>query len=283
MQTFLLTLRYHGAAFAGWQRQDGFDTVQERVERAVTTLCGEHLDVHGAGRTDAGVHALGQCAHVRFPSGGRRWQAERLLTALNGNLPREVAVIAVREVAHEFHARFSAVGKRYLYRIRTGRIRPVHGVDLFHWVRRSLDLQAMRRAAAELVGRRDFAAFANNPGYERTRGTVRTVRHLHLIRRPWGLDLVVQGDGFLYNQVRNFAGTLIDVGTGRTPAARVAAIVESRDRREAGPTAPAQGLYMARVLYPKEILRPVVSTDGPRHVGPPGGSDPEGLGGASSP
>jgi len=254
VQTVLLTLRYHGAAFAGWQRQDGFDTVQARVEAALSTLFGEHLDVHGAGRTDAGVHALGQCAHARLPAGAARWEPTRLRAALNGNLPAAVAVVGVREVPHSFHARFSAAGKRYLYRMVVGRVRPVHGRDLVHWVRRPLKLDAMRRAARHIVGRKDFAAFANNPGYERTRGTVRTVRHLHLLQRPWGLDLVIQGDGFLYNQVRNIAGTLIDVGTGRTTADGVAEILAAADRRRAGPTAPAQGLYMARVLYPKEVL-----------------------------
>jgi len=251
VRTYLLTITYKGSRYAGWQRQDGFDTVQECLERAFQVLLGETVVVHGAGRTDAGVHALRQAAHVRVP---RSFDPEELVQALNGNLPRDIAVRAAREVPAGFHARFSAIGKRYLYRFVVGRIRPVLGTDLFHWVKRPLDIEAMRRAAGFLRGEHDFASFASNPGYDRTHGTVRHVHHVHVIRRSHGVDLVVQGNGFLYNMVRAIAGTLQQVGLGKHPAEHVASVLAARDRSQAGMTAPPEGLYLVRVLYRRKDL-----------------------------
>jgi tRNA pseudouridine38-40 synthase len=244
--TCLLTIAYDGTRYCGWQRQAGQDSVQQRLEQACATIFGADVAVEGAGRTDAGVHALAQAAHVVLP---RPFPLAQLGPALNANLPDTIAVRTVRSVPDGFHARFHAIGKRYVYRCVCSRVRPALGRDYFHWVRRPLDLPAMRRAGALLVGRHDFAAFASNPGYERKRGTVRTVQHLHLRRRPWGFDLAVQGNGFLYNMVRAIAGTLIDVGSGRLSVADVAGILRSRDRRQGGPVAPACGLYLMRVLY----------------------------------
>lgn len=251
MQSFLLTLAYDGASFAGWQRQDGFDTVQQRLEEAFEVLAGEPVTVHGAGRTDAGVHALGQCAHVRLPAEKAHLD---LVPALNGNLPRDIAVHSAVRVPASFHARFSARAKRYLYRFVDARVRPVIARGHYHWLRRPVDIGAMREAARHLIGRHDFASFANNPGYPLRRGTVRTVHHLHLMRRPFGLDLVIQGDGFLYNMVRAIAGTLRDVGWGKCSPAAVSEILQARDRSRAGVTLEPGGLYLARVLYPAGAL-----------------------------
>jgi tRNA pseudouridine38-40 synthase len=248
--TCLLTFAYDGKSYRGWQRQAGEDTVQQRLEGAFAAIFAVPVAVEGAGRTDAGVHAFGQTAHAVLP---RAFPLDRLVPALNANLPDTIAVRAVRGVPDGFHARFHAVGKRYVYRCVATRVRPAIGRDHFHWVRRSLDLGPMRAAGALLLGRHDFAAFASNPGYVRKRGTVRTLQHLHLRRRPWGFDLAVQGDGFLYNMVRAIAGTLIDVGTGRLGIADVAAILHSRDRRQGGPVAPACGLYLLRVIYAADL------------------------------
>lgn len=253
MQSYLLTLAYDGTSYAGWQRQDGFETVQQRLEEAFEILMAEPVTVHGAGRTDAGVHALGQCAHVRLPD--ERAHID-LVPALNGNLPRDIAVQSVARVPASFHARFSASGKRYLYRFVDARVRPVIARGHYHWLRRPVDLLAMRLAARHLVGRQDFASFASNPGYQRQRGTVRTIRHVHVMRRPFGLDLVIQGDGFLYNMVRAIAGTLRDVGWGKYPPDRVLEILAAKDRSAAGPTLEPGGLYLATVLYPKTAVTP---------------------------
>ena len=254
MQSYLLTIAYDGSAYAGWQRQDGFDTVQQKLEDAFQILVGEPITVHGAGRTDAGVHAIRQGAHARLP---RHWSPENLLCALNGNLPRDIAVSLVREVPASFHARFSARGKRYFYRFVVSEVRPVLALGYCHWVRRPLDVMAMREAAHQLVGRHDFASFASNPGYSRKRGTVRRIDHLPVVRRPFGVDIVVQGEGFLYNMVRAIAGTLRDVGFGKYPPVHVGEILRARDRRLAGATMEPSGLYLLRVLYPPDVLKPL--------------------------
>ena len=163
-------------------------------------------------------------------------------------------MVSACEVPAGFHARFSARGKRYAYRYVVDHIRPVLGRVLGHWVKRPLDVVAMRQAARFLRGEHDFASFASNPGYERTRGTVRRLDHVHLIRRAHGVDLVVQGSGFLYNQVRAIAGTLQQVGLGKYPAEHVRTILAAKDRSLAGMTAPACGLYLVRVLYRDEVL-----------------------------
>lgn len=247
-----MTIAYDGTRYAGWQRQTGEDTVQERLEAAMRTIFGAHVAVEGAGRTDAGVHALAQAAHAVLP---REFELRDLAMAMNGNLPPDISVRAVRIAPRGFHARFCATGKRYVYRCVVDRIRPAVGAGYFHWVRRpALDLQAMRRAARHLVGTHDFASFATNPGYLRKHGTVRTIHHLHLVERPWGFDLVVQGSGFLYNMVRAITGTLLMVGYGGLQVDEVAQIRDQRDRRVAGPNAPAQGLYLLRVLYPDVLV-----------------------------
>ncbi len=258
MSTCLLKIAYDGTHYSGWQRQLGEATVQQRLEEALVTIFGTRVVVEGAGRTDAGVHAFGQCAHVVLP---RPFPVAQLVPALNGNLPDDIAVRSARAAPDGFHARFCAIGKRYAYRCVTSRIRPAVGRGYYHWVKRPLDLDAMREGAKFLVGKHDFAAFATNPGYERKRGTVRTIQSLRIARRTWGFDLVVQGDGFLYNMVRAISGTMIDVGTGRLSPQNVGEILASCDRREAGPTAPACGLYLLRVLYPDPLTPAVACAD----------------------
>jgi tRNA pseudouridine38-40 synthase len=248
--TYLLTIAYHGTHFHGWQQQDGFRSVQAELTRAFAALDCPGVHVEGAGRTDAGVHAIGQCAHVVL---AREWVPERLLLALNTQLPDDVAVQRVQKAPDGFHARFHARGKRYAYRCHCAPVRPAIGRDLYHWLRRPVDLAAMRAAAQCLVGRHDFASFASNPGYPRKRGTTRAMHRVHLRRQPSGFDFVVQGGGFLYNMVRNLVGSLLEVGYGKRPPAWIAEVLAARDRRAAGPTAPPHGLYLMRVLYAADL------------------------------
>ncbi|MBK8101156.1 MAG: tRNA pseudouridine(38-40) synthase TruA [Planctomycetes bacterium] len=251
MPTYLLTIAYDGLPYAGWQRQAGQDTVQERVERAAVQISGGPIHVEGAGRTDAGVHALAMAAHVVLP---RVWEPGSLRLAMNANLPPDIAVQAVQPAPDGFHARFHAKGKRYVYRVVASPVRPAIARGYYHWVRRAVDLPAMRAAAALLRGRHDFASFATNPGYVRRHGTVRTLQRIHLVQRRHGFDLCVQGDGFLYNMVRTIAGTLLDVGLGRRSPAWVGDVLAAADRRRAGATAPAGGLYLLSVLYEPQLL-----------------------------
>ncbi|MEO6597727.1 MAG: tRNA pseudouridine(38-40) synthase TruA [Planctomycetota bacterium] len=250
MPTFLLTIAYEGTRYVGWQRQANGPTVQEELERALAAIDCPHVHVEGSGRTDAGVHAIGQCAHIVIP---HAFPIERLALALNTHLPDDIAVQAVREAPPGFHARFHTRGKRYAYRCVVSRVRPAIGRNLYHWVRRPVDIGAMQRAAECLRGRHDFAAFSTNPGYPRPRGTVRTLQHVHVMRRAGGFDLVVQGSGFLYNMVRCLLGSLLEVGYGKQPPTWLAEVLASKDRRLAGPTAPPHGLYLLRVLYAKDL------------------------------
>ncbi len=248
--TYLLTIAYHGTAFHGWQQQGTLRTVQQAMVNAFAAIDCPRVHVEGAGRTDAGVHAFGQCAHATIK---RAFPPDRLLMALNSNLPDDVAVQRVQLAPDGFHARFHARGKRYVYRCASARIRPAIGRDLFHWVRRPVDLVAMRTAAQCLVGRHDFASFASSSGYPRQRGTVRALHHVHLLARPAGFDFVVQGGGFLYNMVRNLVGTLLEVGYGNRPPTWFKEVLMARERKAAGPTAPPHGLYLLAVLYAKDL------------------------------
>jgi tRNA pseudouridine38-40 synthase len=248
--TYLLTIAYHGTAFHGWQQQAGFRTVQQELQQALARIDCPAVHVEGAGRTDAGVHAFGQCAHIVLD---RDFPPDRLLLALNANLPDDVAVQRVVRAPDGFHARFHAAGKRYGYRVVSTPVRPAIGRDLYHWVRRPVDLAAMRQAAACLRGRHDFASFASNPGYPRKRGTVRTLHHVHLLARPDGFVFVVQGGGFLYNMVRNLVGSLLEVGFGNRPPGWLAEVLAAQNRGAAGPTAPPQGLFLLRVLYARDL------------------------------
>lgn len=250
LATYLLTIAYDGSRYSGWQWQDNAPSVQQQLLRAFAAIDCPGVKVEGASRTDAGVHAVGQCAHVVLD---RPWREPSLLLALNANLPDDVAVQRVRAAPDGFHARFHARGKRYVYRCLVDRVRPAIGRQYYHWVRRPLDVGAMRTAAQCLVGQHDFAAFATNPGYPRPRGTVRTLHRVHVRGTPHGFDFAVQGSGFLYNMVRTLVGSLLEVGNGNRPEQWLAEVLASRDRRKAGPTLPPNGLYLLKVLYAADL------------------------------
>ncbi len=237
-------LAYDGARFFGWQRQEGFPSVQEAVEDALLSLLGARVRVQGAGRTDTGVHALGQVANFHVAT---RLSDERLLFALNAHLPEGVTARALETCADAFHAQKDARGKRYAYLVRTSRFPPPFGRSRCHWVSDPLDLAAMRSAARHLLGRHDFSALASSGSPRRS--NVRRIRSIHLVARRAWFAIVVQGDGFLYNMMRAIAGTLLEVGRAKRSSDDIPRLLASRDRRGAGPTAPASGLYLVRVLY----------------------------------
>ncbi len=249
MRNVRLLVAYDGARFFGWQRQDGFDSVQQALEEAVLASTGQRATVHGAGRTDTGVHALGQVAHLHIDT---RLTDDRLRHATNAHLPAGVVVREAETCDDQFHARFSAISKRYAYQVVTSRFQPAFGATHAHWLAWPLDVPRMRREARVLVGRHDFAAFGNTGSPRAT--TVRTVQHLRLVARRERLFFVIQGDGFLYNMVRTIAGTLIDVGRGRLEEGACARALASGQRDDAGMTAPAAGLHLVSVQYPERIF-----------------------------
>ncbi len=244
MRNFRLTLSYDGSDFSGWQTQPGFRTVQETLEDSIAKLTGEKVHANASGRTDAGVHAVGQV--VNFFSATEH-TTDVLLRAVNAHLPPDVVVRSVEEVPQAFDANHDALRKLYRYVIHDGPVPdPFLRRYCFH-TRHRLDAEAMRRAAQPLRGRHDFRSFESE--WPNRMSSVRTITHLGLSRLGDWLWLDVEADGFLYNMVRAIAGTLVNVGRGHWPLEQVARILQAQDRREAGPTAPAQGLFLMRVTY----------------------------------
>jgi tRNA pseudouridine38-40 synthase len=245
MRNIRLTIAYDGTDFSGWQTQPGQRTVQETLEHAIGTLTGDKsVRVNASGRTDAGVHAVGQV--VNFPS-TTHIRADKLASAINAHLPDDVVVKDAIDVVPAFDANRDAVRKLYRYVIHDG---TVPDPFLRRWCchsRRPLDAAAMRRAAKPLRGQHDFHSFET--GWPNRASSVRTITHLGVSRVGDWIWIDVEADGFLYNMVRAIAGTLINVGRGYWEEDRVAAILDAEDRRLAGPTAPAQGLFLMRVAY----------------------------------
>jgi tRNA pseudouridine38-40 synthase len=241
-QNYRLTLAYDGTAYGGWQRQPQVMTVQQRLEEALAKIVGTAARVHGSGRTDAGVHARGQVASVRVRT---PLTPAALQRALNANLPADIRVMRLARAAADFHARFSARWKEYRYRIDTGAVAdPFARAYAWHRPGR-LDVAAMRRAARELVGRRDFSALAAKSERE----PVRRVRTVAIRQRGRWLEIVVVADGFLYKMARGLVGALVKVGEGRLSVAQLRAIVAGRRRPAIIETAPARGLCLWRVWY----------------------------------
>lgn len=246
MRTLKLTIQYDGTDYVGWQRQPGGPSIQGLLEEALAPIEGSPVTVQGAGRTDAGVHALGQTASVTLTA---TLPATTLGRALNAVLPRDIRVMDVEDAPAGFHARFSAVAKTYEYRVLTAAIASPFTVRYVWHVGQPLDLGAMRAAAHPLVGHHDFAGFQGAGSV--VSSTERTITDLEWeIGRDAGVAVLrVAADGFLRHMVRNIVGTLVEVGVGRWPPERVAALLASKDRKQGGPTAPPQGLFLVRVAY----------------------------------
>ena len=244
MTVLKLTLEYDGTGFVGWQLQPNGRSVQEELEKGIARLCGEPVRVTGAGRTDAGVHARGQVASLRAP---RELPLKAWTAGLNALLPDDVACIRAEIAPDGFDARRWARGKRYSYAILQTAVRsPLERARAWE-IRRPLDVEAMRRAAPALIGMHDFSALRASDCPART--TLREVRRLEIRERGPRVELIVEATAFLKHMVRNIVGTLVEVGHGRRDAGSLAALLESRDRTRAGPTAPPHGLTLEEVFY----------------------------------
>lgn len=257
MKNILLTIAYDGTGFSGWQRQPNARTVQGELERVLSVLCRQNITINGTSRTDAGVHALGQRASFTgdfgIPADRIAMAANHLLAGRDGihRGAGEIEILEAVEVPLSFHARFDCLGKTYVYRLRFG-VKP----DLFlrdrcYQIPGTLDVEAMRQAAAYIKGTHDFRSFMTWGGKE-MESYVRTVSELQLIREGDELRMEITGDGFLYNMVRIIMGTLVEVGMGRRRPEELPAALQAKDRSRAGHTAPPQGLYLARIYYERE-------------------------------
>jgi tRNA pseudouridine38-40 synthase len=243
---YRLTLEYDGAGLVGWQRQANGLSVQESLETAITRFCGESVGVTGAGRTDSGVHALGQVAHFDL---AKSVPPEVVRNAINFHLrPAAISVLSAQEVPETFDARLSAVERVYRYRILNRRAPPALERGHVWHVKRALDVAAMQEGARHLVGHHDFSSFRDS--LCQARSPVKTLDALTVDRRGEEIEIAARARSFLHHQVRNMVGTLQLVGLGRWRPDDVAQALAARDRRAGGPMAPAEGLYLVAVRYP---------------------------------
>lgn len=254
-RTVQLVLHYDGTHFAGWQRQPSVRTVQGVLEGTLERLCNTHVPVTGAGRTDAGVHARGQAAGVRVTD---RWEPAALRRALNALLPEDVWVVAAHTMRDEFHARYSAVSRRYRYLVGTdAEVRsPFRRRYELAFDRADLDIALLRQCAEQLVGDHRFLAFAVKGTAPPTDDHRCTVTHASWSERAGGLQFDVAANRFLHHMVRFLVGTMLDIASGRRPAADFATLLQAQDNDESSPPAPGHALFLEQVEYPAHLYGP---------------------------
>ena len=241
-----MTVAYDGTRYNGWQIQRSTDnTIQGKISAVLSKMSGSMVEVHGSGRTDAGVHARGQVASFEING---NYTNNEILTYLNRYLPDDIAVLTVEKADSRFHARLSCKQKTYRYRIHTSIIPDVFNRKyVYTYLDKPLEVSKMRKAAAQLVGEHDFKAFCGNPHFKKS--SVRTIFSIDINNDDNGITLDFTGDGFLQNMVRILTGTLIEIGNGNIPADAITGILESKDRQRAGFTAPPQGLTLMGAEY----------------------------------
>jgi tRNA pseudouridine38-40 synthase len=251
LRNIKLTISYDGTDYSGWQRQLQAPTIQGEIERCLTLMSNEKISLHGAGRTDAGVHAYAMVAHFTTSSS---ISLQEILRGINSMLPGAIRILRVDDVDHNFHARYSAKGKCYQYFIYTSKIQPPHLRLYSVHITSKLNLPAIENCLKQLEGTHDFSSFENSGSRDKSistgRGAIRTIYKAELIAKP-PFQLIFQftGDGFLRNMVRNIMGTLLDVGREKISTEKFSVILRAKDRTIAAPTAPAHGLFLKEVIY----------------------------------
>lgn len=243
-QNYRFTIAYDGSRYFGWQRQPDKDTIQGRIEAVIKIMCDKDVELIGAGRTDAGVHAKGMVANAVMDV---EMGTQDICDYLNRYLPDDISIIEVSKASDRFHARYNATGKTYCYTCYDGSAKPVFQRKYVYRLIENPDVDAMRDAAGILLGTHDFKNFSMNPHMKKS--TVRTVDSIEITKKSGFINFVFHGDGFLQNMVRIMVGTLLEVGCGRMDAARVKEALDSDERMKAGPTAPAKGLCLINVDY----------------------------------
>ncbi len=247
LRNYKMTICYDGTRYDGWQKQKNTEnTIQGKLEALLSRMAGREISVHGSGRTDAGVHALGQTANFRMDT---ELSEEALLAAVNGYLPEDIGVTSLRTASDRFHSRLSAVGKVYRYRLYVGSGKPVFDRKYVWQLSEMPDIDKMREAAAFLTGQHDFRAFCGNRHMKKS--TVRRIDGIEIEKSPGGerIDLVFEGNGFLQNMVRILTGTLVECGLGLRDPGEAGRALASGERSLAGQTAPARGLTLMEVKY----------------------------------
>ena len=241
-RNYKFTIAYDGTRFFGWERQPGRDTIQGKLESVLSRLQGSPVELTGAGRTDAGVHARAMVASVRLDV---RRSPEEIRDYMNRYLPDDIAVKEVREASERFHARYKAVGKLYRYTCYDGPVKPVFQRKYVSVLEKRPDVEKMQQAAAYLEGKHDYKSFCGNPRMKKS--TVRVVDKIEITRKGSFIYFDFHGTGFLQNMVRILVGTLLEVGKGKIKPEQIPEILEAKNRQMAGPTAPAQGLCLIKV------------------------------------
>ncbi|MBX7249470.1 MAG: tRNA pseudouridine(38-40) synthase TruA [Caulobacteraceae bacterium] len=245
MPRYRLDIEYDGGPFKGWQSQQNGPSVQDAIERAVERFCGQNVRLAAAGRTDTGVHATGQVAHVDLD---RAWPERTVMEALNAHLvPAPVTILKATQVSEDFHARFSATGRRYLYRILNGRPAPALDRGRVWWIKKRLDVAAMAEAARALTGRHDFTTFRD--AQCQAQSPVKTLDVADITSVGEEVRLTFAARSFLHRQVRSMTGSLVEVGLGRWTVGDLADALAATDRSRCGTVAPAEGLYLTGILY----------------------------------
>lgn len=246
-QRYKLILEYEGTNLLGWQKQLDGPSVQEYVEKAIFNFCGEETEVYGAGRTDAGVHALGQVAHFDLEKTHDIFRIKEALNAHLRTLDAPVSILDVAMVDNNFNARFSAIGRSYIYRITNRRAPLILDKYRSWWVYVPLDVEKMRQGAKHLLGHHDFSSF--RAAKCQAKSPLKTLDKLDISQNGEEITFYVEAKSFLHHQVRNMVGTLKMVGDGHLSPEDIATILEQKNREAAGPTAPAHGLYLNKIFY----------------------------------
>lgn len=256
IRTLKLTISYDGTNYCGWQRQDNALSIQEEIEKRLSIILTSKILVHGAGRTDAGVHAIAMTAHFQTE---KSLSPATIANSLNSMLPPDIRIVECTEVDANFHSRYNATGKIYCYYIYTGKVQPptqrLYSVHFPH----QLTIDTMKQCLEIITGTHNFSCFESTGSRDKSittgRGATRTITHASLTHEDNSLQITIEGDGFLRHMVRNIIGTLLDVGTGRKTTKAFKSILESKDRSKAGAKAPAHGLFLNRVYYNNEQNR----------------------------
>lgn len=245
MRNIRLLIQYEGTRYQGWQRQESSEnTIQGRLEKLLSQMCGEKVELQGSGRTDAGVHAMGQVANFHTNSA---LSTEEMLQYINTYLPQDIAVVQVTEAAECFHSRLNAAGKCYQYRVWNSSVPNVFLRRYALEYPQTLDIEAMRQAASGFLGEHDFKSFTSTKKGKKS--TVRRIDSIDIVQEGNLITFTFRGNGFLYHMVRILMGTLLEVGEGRRTAASIPELIAAKSREEAGPLVPSKGLMLKEVYY----------------------------------